>query len=252
MQQQAAAVDMTQEVMSQTCALGCALDDTRDICHDKGLFLCHADNAQIGNQGGKVIVCDLRTGSRDHGKQRGLADIREADQTDVCQQLQFQRDLHLNARQTGLCKARCLTGRSCKMGIAPAAVTALSCNKRLVVRQILHNTTGRTVADDGAARYTDNQIGTVLTLHALAHTVLAVGCDILFLIPEVQQRGQVIIHLEYHRAAASAVTAVRTARSYILLTVEADLAVAALTGCDFNFCYVNKHIFPPWKDKRGS
>ena len=241
MQQQAAAIDMAQEVMTEAGALARALDDARDVRHDEVLLLAHGDHAQIGHEGREVVVGDLRTGCRCHAQQRGLADVRKADQTDVREQLELEHDVALDARQTRLRKARRLTGRGREMRVAPAAVAALCRDIRLVIRHILHDLSGFLVADDRAARHADDEVRAVLALAALAAARLAGRRDILFLVAEVQERRQIVIHLEDDRAAAAAVAAVRAARRDILFAVEADLAVAALAGNDLDLCNINKH-----------
>src|SRR5699024_5860554 len=101
--------------------------------------------------------------------------------------------------------------------------------------------TGLLVADDRAARHADDEVRAVLALAALAAAVFARRGDVFFLVAEVHQRGQVVIHLEDDRAAAAAVAAVRPAGGDILLAVEADLAVPALAGDDLDLCNIDKH-----------
>ena len=89
-QQQAAALHMAQEVVSQTDALAGTLDQAGDVGADKACALAHRHNAQRGHQGGKVVVCDFGLCRADGGDEGGLAHIGEADQTHVRDQLQFQ------------------------------------------------------------------------------------------------------------------------------------------------------------------
>ena len=132
------------------------------------------------------------------------------------------------------------------MRVAPAAVAALGCYKRLAVGHILHDLTGFLVTDDRAARYANDQVRTVLALAALAAARLTGSRNILFLVAEVQERRQIVIHLEDDRAA---VAAVRTAACHILFAVETNLAVTALAGYDLDFCNINKHGSPPFFSK---
>ena len=241
MQQQAAAVDMAQKVMTEAGALARALDDARDVRHDEVLLLAHGNHAQIGDKGREVVVCDLGTRRRNHAQQRRLADVRKADQTDVREQLELEHDVALHTRQTRLREARRLTGRGREMGVAPAAVAALCRDIRLVIRHILHDLSGFLVADDRAARHADHEVRAILALAALAAARLARRSHVFLLVAEVEKRGQVVVHLEDDRTASSAVAAVRTARRNILFAVEADLAVAALAGHDLDLGNINKH-----------
>ena len=125
MQQQSAAINVAQEVVAQTGTLARALDNARNVGHDEVLLLTDRNHTEVGHQSREVVVCNLRARRRDHAQQRGLADIREADQTDIGQQLQLKDNIALDTRQTRLGKTRCLTRRRCKMRVAPAAVAAL-------------------------------------------------------------------------------------------------------------------------------
>ncbi len=83
-----------------------------------------------------MIVGNIRLCLADHRNQRGFTDIREAHQTHIGQQLEFQRNFQLFARRTGFGKTGRLSGRRGKMGIAPAAAAAVCDNVRLFIGKI--------------------------------------------------------------------------------------------------------------------
>ena len=114
MYQQAAAVDVPQEVVAKARTLGCTLDNARNIRHYEGNAVVHIDHAEIRIERREVIVRNFRVRVRGDGQERRFADIREADQTDVRQKLQLENDLMLLAREACLCKARNLAGRCAK------------------------------------------------------------------------------------------------------------------------------------------
>ena len=128
------------------------------------------------------------------------------------------------------------------MLVAPAALTALCDNIRLVAGNILNYCTGLLVADNGTAGNSYDKILAVLAGLEMALTVNAVGCHIFTLIAEVHKGGHIIVGNEDNVAASAAVTAVGTARSDILLAMESDGAVAALTGNEGNCCFIYKHL----------
>ena len=70
MQQQAAALDMAQEGVTQTHALGGAFDQTGDVGADKALLGTNAHHAQHRGQGGEMVVGDFGLGGADHTDQR--------------------------------------------------------------------------------------------------------------------------------------------------------------------------------------
>ncbi|SCJ76342.1 Uncharacterised protein [uncultured Blautia sp.] len=80
MDQQAAAVHVPQEVVAQAGALAGALNDAGNVRHDEADAVLYPHHAQIGEQGGEVVVGDLGLGLGYHGEQRGLAHVGEAHQ----------------------------------------------------------------------------------------------------------------------------------------------------------------------------
>ena len=206
--------------MTQTGTFRRAFNNARNVRHDERLAVTNAHHAQIRNQRGKVVVCNLRTGSGRHGQQRGLADVRETDEADIRQQLQLQTNLQLLSRHSRLRKPWGLTGRGRKVHIAPAAAAALCCDKRLGIRQILDDLSALRIAQNRAARHTNDQIFAVLAGAALASALLARLCLILSLVSKIHQSRQVVIYLKNDGATAAAVAAVRAAGCNILLTVK--------------------------------
>ena len=83
MDEEAAAVDMPEEVVAETRALAGALDDAGDIRHHEADALVHPHDAQVGVEGGEVVVCDLGLSLGDHAQKGGLAHVGEADEAHV-------------------------------------------------------------------------------------------------------------------------------------------------------------------------
>src|SRR6266478_6010971 len=108
---------MAQELVSQSGASMGALDETGDVGDHEGMRLVDSSNAQVRSQRRERIVSDLRTRGRNAGNERRLADVGEADQTHIGQQLQLQPQVALFARLSLLAKARSLVRRGGKAGI---------------------------------------------------------------------------------------------------------------------------------------
>ena len=245
MHEQAAAVDVPQEIVAKARAFGRTLDNTGDIGHDERHALIHIDDAEIRVQRGEVVVCDLRAGIGRDGQQRGLADIREADKADIRQQLQLQHDLVLLAGQAGLGKARHLTGRRGKMLVAPATAAALAEDKVRIVGHILDDLVRCGIAHDRTARDLNDKVLAALAGAARALPVLT-GCRSIFaLVAEVHQRGEVVVHAQDDIAALAAVAAVRATCGHIFLAVEGNGTIAAVTGLHRHLDFINKHRGPP-------
>ena len=62
-----------------------ALDDAGNVRHDEAHALVDVHDAEVGVEGGEVIVGDLGACLGYDGEKRRLADVREADQADVGQ-----------------------------------------------------------------------------------------------------------------------------------------------------------------------
>ena len=242
MNEQTAAVDVAEKIVAETRALARAFNDAGNVRQHEGSALGHVNDAEIGGEGREVIVCDLRPRAGNARKQRGFADIREADKTDVREQLEFQNELVALAGHAGLGKARHLPRRRGEMLVAPAAAPASGGDERLARGHIGHDAAGSLVAYERAARDADRDVLAVLAGAALVETVFAVGRDKLALIAEIHQRGHMIVHNEDHIAASSAVAAVRPARRDELFAVEGDGTVAALAGVNADGDFIYKSI----------
>ena len=187
-----------------------------------------------------MVVRDLGARFGYDGKKRRLADIRKADETNVCKQLQLEHNVVLFTLKAGFCKARCLAGRCCEVGVAPAALAAAAENERLRVGHILDDLVALRVAHDGAAGHTDREILALLAVFARALTVHAGLGDVFALIAEVHQCRHVVVDDEYNVAAVAAVTAVGAACGDIFFAVERHRAVAALACAAEDARLINK------------
>ena len=247
-QQQAAALNMAQEVVAEADALRSTLDQTGDVGADKALLRADADDAQHGGQRREVVVGDLGTRGRNNADERRFADVREADQAHVRNDLQLELEVHILAGQTGLGKLGDLAGRGRKMAVAPAAASALGHDNRLTARQIGHDEVGLGLLQHGAAGHADDQVVTVCAAHPLGAAILAVGRGVLALVAEVHQGGQVVVGHKDDVAAAPAVTAVGAARRHEFFAVERHRTVAALAGVQPDRGGINKitgcHVVP--------
>ena len=230
MHQQAAPVDMPQEVVAQTGALAGTFNDAGDVRHDEADALVHIHHPQIGIQGGEMVVGDLGMGLCHHAQQRGFAHVGEAHQSHVRQQLQLQHHIMAFAGQACLGEAGHLTGGRGEMLVAPTAAAALAQHIGLVVGHVLDDLVGLGVAHQRAPGHADGETLAVLAGLAAALTVHAVIGHILALVAEIHQGGHVVVHLQNNGAAVAAVTAVGTAGGNVFFPVKGHRAVAAVAG----------------------
>ena len=187
-----------------------------------------------------MIVRNFRMCIADHGQQGGFPNVRKTDQPDICQQLQFQGNISALSRQTRLCKSWYLSGRGCKVHVAPTAAPAFCRKIRLSVRHIVHQRTGFRIPDQSACRNTHQKVFPVFAGTPFSLPVCSVLGNKLPLIPKIHQGGQIIIGNKYDTAAASAVSAVRPACRNIFLPVKCDCTVSAFPSADMNPRMINK------------
>ena len=97
------------------------------------------------------------------------------------------------------------------------------------------------VSDDGTPGHVDDQILSPLARHFPTHAVDAGTGLVLALIAEVQQGGQIVVDVEHHAAAVTAVAAVGAAGGHIFFPVEGHGTVAAPSANDCNANLIYKH-----------
>ena len=240
MDEQSAAVDVAEEVVTQPRALAGALYDAGDVGQHEALPLADVHHAEVGEQRGEVVVRYLGVGVGHHAEQGALAHVREAHQADVGQELQLQEHGVLLAGQAGLCKARGLARGGGEALVAPAAASAAAGDEVAAGAHVVHDGAGVRVADDRSGRDAQHNALAVLARAALGAAGSAVAGGELALVAEVHQRVHVRVGAEDDVAAAPAVAAVRASGRDVLLAVEGDGAVAALAGLDVYGYFVDE------------
>ena len=227
--------------MPQTRAFGGALNDAGDVRHDEGHALIYINNPQIGIQGRKVIVGDLRVGVGGDGKQGGFTHVGKAHQTHVRQKLQLQNHVPLLPLEAGLGKSGNLTGGGGVMGIAPAAPSALGEDEVLAGGHVHNDLICFGVPDDGTPGNLDDQVFPSLARHFSALTADTGGGLVLALVAEIQKSGQVVVDPENDAAAMPAVAAVRAAGGHIFFPVERHRSIAAPSADDGDAHFIHEH-----------
>lgn len=96
---------MAEKIVSESDAVGRTLDESGNVGHNKAL-LPVADDAEVGRKRGEVIVGHLGTRGRDTREQRGLSDVRIADEAHVRQHFQFERKIAFLSRAAAARKPR--------------------------------------------------------------------------------------------------------------------------------------------------
>ncbi len=236
---------MAQKLVTESLALGRALDEAGNVGHDERHALVHPHDAELGFERCEVVVCNFGLCRRHHGQQRGLSDVRKADQPHVRKQFELEDELELLPSGAALGKARALAGGGREVAVAPAPLAAAADDKPLVTGHVLDDLAALGLLDDGAARHFDHKVRRGFARAVFCGAVGPVLGDVLFAVFEVDQGVEMVVHDEHHVAAVAAVAAVRPAGRHILLAVKRDGSVAAVSRSHADFCNINKHALTP-------
>ena len=249
MHQHPGALDMPQEIMAQAQALTGALHQAGNIRQHKAVFPLLYD-AQVGLQGGKMIIGDLRPSGGEHGKHGGFAHVGEAHQTYVRNGLQFQRQLHHFPLFAGLGELGGLPGGGGEVLIAISAVTAVK--QGFLFAGVVHvqkQPARGLFPHHRSRRHLDDHVFSGLAGAPVGRAVRAVAGFKMPLEAEIHQRMHPFRGQKHHVAAPSAVAAVRAARGNVFFPVKGHAAVAAVAGLhpDIDNIYKKRHrsSFPP-------
>ena len=229
--------------MSQTNAFAGAFYQTGNISQYEGIAVSAFYHAQIGSQCGKVIVCDFRVRVCYHGQQCRFANIRETNQTNVCDKFQFQNDVIFFCHSAGFRITGCLSGGCCEVLIALAAFTAVNQDFFFpVFGNIRHNLAAFRFTDNSTNRHFDDNAFAVFTEAVAFAAVLTVACLEHSLITEVHKGTHAFVPYKNHVAASAAVTAIRAAVGNIFRTEERNHTIAAVAAFYMNLDSIYKHI----------
>ena len=129
MEEQSATVNVTQERVTETCTVGGTFDQSGNVSRHKSALAARANNTEVGGEGGKVIVRDLRLCRRNARKNRRFTNTGVTDKTHVGNHFQFQNNLAFLTLCAIFGEHRNLTRRCCKVTVAPTAATAAAGDK---------------------------------------------------------------------------------------------------------------------------
>src|SRR3546814_469881 len=157
--------------------------------------------------------------------------------SDVCYSDLKQALLTLLARRE---LSRGAVGGALEVHVAQAALAALGHQHAVAVaRHVADDLVGGDVDDLGTDRDDDGGVLAALAVALLAHAVLAALRAKPLLVAEVDQGVEVLRRLQPHAAAVAAIAAIGPAERDELLAPETDAAVAAVSGSDGDFGFVD-------------
>ena len=230
MHEQAGALDVGEELVPEPGAGARALDQPRNV-GDHELAVVELERAEHRLERGERVVGDLRLGAGQARQQRGLAGVRQADQADVGEQLELERDPRLIAGQPALGEPRRLMGRPGE-ALVPAAARAAAGDDRALARtdEVVPGAVGARPAPRCRAARAISSVSPSAPCRSEPWPWpprFALKCDAAAEALEVAQR---VVADEHDVAAATAVAAVGAALGDVGLAAEAEAAVAAGAG----------------------
>ena len=218
--------------MAEAAALAGPLDETGDV-GDGERRLARGHHAQVGHEGGERVVGDLGPGPRHRRDQAGLAGAGEPHQADVGDHLELEADLQLVARLAEQREARRLALGARQRGVAEATAAAAGDHQLGAGADHVGQHLARPrVVDDRAVGHGQHQVAAVAAVAVPAGALRAVLGLAARAVVVVEQRGDVRVDPEDHRAAGTAVPAVGAAERLELLPVHRGDAVPAAAGAD--------------------
>ena len=123
--EQTRALDVREEVVAEAGAIARAFDQAGDVGDDQ-LALLALEHAEHRRERRERVVGDLRRGASEPREQRGLASVRQPDETDVGEQLQPQLEPALLPGESALGETRRLARGRGEVLVALAAAAAAS------------------------------------------------------------------------------------------------------------------------------
>ncbi len=228
-QQRRAALDVPQELESESLALAGALDETRHV-GDGEPVVAGLHDAEVRVERGERVVGDLGPCRGKGGDEARLAGRRISDERDVGDGLQLERDLGLVAEGAEQGEARCLALRGRERRVAEAAEATCGSDEshaglgevgELVALVILHDRADRHRKLEGLG-HGARPVVAHARLTVVARAVRAA------VVPE--QCRDLGVCDEHDVAAVAAVAAVGAAERLELLTAYRDAPVATVPG----------------------
>ena len=243
-EEQRVSFNVAQEAQSQTTPFGGSFNDTRNVGHDKRFAVTIRHHAETRLHGGERIVGYFGSRGRERGNQRGFPGVGKTHQAHVGQQFQFQNHHHFLHRLAGLRVTRSLIGGSAELPVAQSAPASFQQHHHLSVGHNVTNVFARFgVIGHSAWRNVNVAIGTVRTMRTTFGTVATIAGKHMAFVAQVEQCPIVMVATQIDVAAASAITAIRSAVGLVFGAVHVHGTSAALSGAAINFHVVDKVRF---------
>mmetsp|Transcript_22401 Transcript_22401/g.62113 ORF Transcript_22401/g.62113 Transcript_22401/m.62113 type:complete len:385 (-) Transcript_22401:297-1451(-) len=193
-------------------------------------------DSKVGGEGGERVVCDLGSCRGDHAEQCALPGARDADNPDVCHQLELQLQPALLALLAGLTNHRAVVHVGLEAGVSPPAFASRRKQCLLPIMDEFRH--GKVTllsvfeVDDGAWWHTDLEVVAARPGGVVACPRRSISCPEVNTAAECLQGADRGVSHGPYVATSPSISAPRAALRHKLLSPESHTAVAAITGLD--------------------
>ena len=228
MDQQAGALDVTQEVMAEARTLGGPGNQPRDIRKDRAISAGATHYPEVGHQGGEGVIGNLGPRRREHRDQGALAGIGQANDSHLGQQLQLELELPLLPIASLGEFLRRAVAIAQVVGIAQSAAATDGHQQTLaLLGEIPQEDVGSGIADLRATGDLDHQGGPTGTGGLVGPSTPTIVSGKEALVLEIQQGLKVGVSLQPDIPAPATVTAGGAACGNVFLTAKSGYSIAA-------------------------
>ncbi len=222
--------------------MGGAFDQARDVRHHELAVGVDLHNAEVGRFGGEWIVGNFGPSARHPAQQSALAGVRFAQEADVSDHFQLEGEPPLFALFAKRELARGLVLRAFESHVPFAPLAAVGDDHLVaIVNQIAHGEVVIRIQYHRAGGDVNRQVVGVRAMSAGAGTVGAARCAPVFAMGEFGKAIYAVPRNDDHTAAIAAITPIRPAPRDVLLTPEAEAAIAPLSCAHIDGDTINEH-----------
>ncbi len=236
------ALDMSEELVTEACSGGGALDKAGDIRDDHGAMVGEFGDAELRLECREGVVGNLRMSGGQGGEKRGLARIGFANETYVGDEFEFEANAEFVAWLTASELARCLVGGGLEMFVSVPALTTFRSEDGFVdLIQVGDQIASLIVVDERAGGDANGHIIARLAELTLAASGLAAMSAPVVLTGHVEKRVDVRRGFEVDVAASTTVSSIRTSFGDVGFASEGKSTVASLPREDFDDGLIDEH-----------
>ena len=233
---------MAKKLCPKSYTLASSFNQARQVCHSKGFTGLCPNHSKIRYNGREMISANFRFSRSDNTQKSGFPNRRKPNQTNICQNFQFQLEFTFLSRFTVFRNFWCWIFRRRKANIATTSTTSMSYDELLpIFNQICQDFPCFSITNRRPLRYMNNEVFCSTTVHSLGHPLFTRLSLKMTIVTKIHQSAKPFIYDKNNIAATTTVTAPRSSIWDILFTAESYHAITAIASLDFYLSCIQKH-----------